>query len=384
MRAVENSTRPKKRVVLHVLQSLGVGGAETQLCHWLRHSDKDKLEHHVFTFGALGPLQAVIEHELKIPVNEFRHTLPVETDEERNQLVYDYAKRLGADVIQARTTGIFYTEKAALLNKPIFWRLGDKRNIQEYAHEPKKQTLLMRAAEVSAKIPTGIVCTSETVRDVFVQDNGFDSKKMLVVTSGVDGELFKPNPEARSKIRAELGIDDNTPLIGIVARNDPAKDFPTFFAAAEEMHKRHPEVRFVIAGRGQNPTSEQKKYIFFLDQRADIPDIAAALDIGTSSSLFEAPGQTLIEMGACGIPCVVTDVQDMRKTVGNTGVVVPCKQPRLMADAWELLLTNVAQRRAEIALETRAHIIQNYGIKTMVKSYDDLCLNMLGKNTIPR
>ena len=77
---------------------------------------------------------------------------------------------------------------------------------------------------------------------------------------------------------------------------------------------------------------------YFLGRRDDIPRVINAFDIATSSSTSEAFPNALAEAMACGIPGVVTDVGDSRSILGDTGSVVPLKDPKALARAWAGLI----------------------------------------------
>jgi glycosyltransferase involved in cell wall biosynthesis len=59
---------------------------------------------------------------------------------------------------------------------------------------------------------------------------GYPDEKLVVIQNGFDTTQFRPNNEARFKIRREWGIADEQVLIGLVARFDPVKDHATFCA----------------------------------------------------------------------------------------------------------------------------------------------------------
>jgi glycosyltransferase involved in cell wall biosynthesis len=78
------------------------------------------------------------------------------------------------------------------------------------------------------------------------------------------------------------------------------------------------------------------------EAREDMPAVYNALDIVVSSSYSEGLSNVIGEAMACGVPCVVTNVGDSAWVVGDTGEVVPPKDPVALKNAIERLLDQKA------------------------------------------
>jgi glycosyltransferase involved in cell wall biosynthesis len=207
--------------------------------------------------------------------------------------------------------------------------------------------------------------------------NGFPRRKMVVIHNGIDVERFRPDSAARNYLRKEWGITPAEVLIGLVGRLDPMKGHETFLRAAALLIKERGDIRFVCVGNGPfqfkrtlqglgNQLGLEKKLVW-IDSSEYVVGVYNALDIATSSSSYgEGFSNVIGEAMACGIPCVVTDVGDSAWIVGNTGVVVPPKRPRELADGWSLLL-NRLQRQPDLGAQTRNRIIEHFRIDTLVE-----------------
>jgi glycosyltransferase involved in cell wall biosynthesis len=104
-----------------------------------------------------------------------------------------------------------------------------------------------------------------------------------------------------------------------------------------------------------------------------MPRLTAALDIASSASAYgEAFPLILGEAMSCGVPCVVTDVGDSGWIVGNTGRVVPSKNPELLANAWKELIDLGAQDRENLGKAARARIIEDFSLGSVVAQYEKL------------
>jgi len=167
-----------------------------------------------------------------------------------------------------------------------------------------------------------------------------------------------------------------------VARFDPMKDHGTFFRAASVLASREEDVHFVMVGKGMVPDNPQvaghldsnlEGRVHFLGPREDMPRLTSALDIAVSSSAYgEGFSNTIGEAMACAVPCVVTDVGDARRIVGDTGIVVAPRDPEAMADAWGRFLDMGRDRRRALGEKARQRIQETFSIDRVVARFEDL------------
>jgi glycosyltransferase involved in cell wall biosynthesis len=111
-----------------------------------------------------------------------------------------------------------------------------------------------------------------------------------------------------------------------------------------------------------------------------MPRIMAGCDVIVSASAFgEGFSNVLGEAMAAGTPCVATDVGDSRWIIGETGRVVPRRDPTALAAAMaEILRLPDAERRA-LGLAARARIAENFEIGAIAARYTALYRQTLAK-----
>jgi len=204
---------------------------------------------------------------------------------------------------------------------------------------------------------------------------------MVVVPNGFDLTQFKPDIDARHRVRTELGITDQIPLVGLIGRFDPQKNHAGFFKAAGMLHRRMPQVHFVLAGKDIDMSNAALVQAIahegvlanthLLGLRNDIPELMAALDVLASSSYGEAFPNVLGEAMACSVPCVVTDVGDSAYIVGDTGRVVASGDMTGLAAALEELLALPASEKAALGERARARVAAHFEIGKVVQQYED-------------
>jgi glycosyltransferase involved in cell wall biosynthesis len=205
---------------------------------------------------------------------------------------------------------------------------------------------------------------------------------------------FRPAQESGRRIRRELGLNNDAILVGLIARYHPMKDHGTFLRAAGLVAKKHPEARFLLAGRAvASNTPDLTRALsehgihgraFLLGERVDMPEINAALDIACSSSQYgEGFSNAVGEAMACGVPCVVTDVGDSARIVGTTGLVTSPGDALALADAIGQLIEGGPTLRRRLGDAARQRIENEFSLKAVSQRYRELCETLTLRNCAP-
>jgi len=237
-------------------------------------------------------------------------------------------------------------------------------------------------ARLSRRIPARIVCCSDAAARIH-REMGYAADKMVVIPNGFDMESFRPDAGARVSVRTELGIGQNDPVIGLVARFDPQKDHRTFVDAASILGARLLSARFVLCGDGVTWDNQElvrwiddagiRDRICLLGRRDDIARLLNGFDVATLSSAYgEGFPNVVGEAMACGVPCVVTDVGDSAWIVGDTGRVVPIRDAKALADSWLALVEAGHQARQALGARARARIVEHFDLEAIAGRYAKL------------
>lgn len=329
--------------ITHIITGLNTGGAETMLYKLLSNIDRTKFELKVLSLTDIGSIGKKIE-KLGISVKALGMKRGVPNPRYVFGLVA-ILKKEKPDLVQ---TWMYHADLigglAAKLvrNVPVVW------NIRHSNLDPKgnKKTTILTAkacAKLSKTIPKKIICCSEASFKVH-SELGYKEEKMIVIPNGFDLDAFKPDAEARYSVRRELRIPDDAAIMGMVARFDPQKDHKNLINAAGVLCRSNKNIHFILCGDGiTNDNKQLAKCIqennlqvnfHLLGRRADIARITTAFDIASSSSSYgEGFPNVVGEAMSCEVPCVVTNVGDSAYIVGDTGIVVPPKNPLAMARA---------------------------------------------------
>jgi glycosyltransferase involved in cell wall biosynthesis len=273
---------------------------------------------------------------------------------------------------------------------PVVWNI---RHTLRRSSEVKRRTLLVARANalLSRWIPEQIICCAEAALESHAA-LGYARRKMSVIPNGFDLSAFRPDPDDRAEIRAELGLDERTPVIGMCGRFDPQKDHDNFVRAAGILHRALPQAQFVLWGKGvdgENPLFTSwitaqglEKFIHLLGFRTDSARLDAALDLATLSAAYgEAFPNVIGEAMACGVPCVVTTVGDSASIVGESGRAVPPGDPQALAKAWLDLLNLPRSERLELGQAARRRVAERYDIEKVARRYARLYQDIISRRT---
>ena len=244
-----------------------------------------------------------------------------------------------------------------------------------------KRTTLWTAkagAMLSGWLPSTIVCCSQATKKTHAK-LGYKNNKMMVIPNGFDLALFAPNLGARKAIREELGLGEETIIIGLVARFHPHKDLFSFCQAAGHLHRIRPDVHFLLCGEGINWSNSQlagwvdkagiRPVTHLLGIRTDIPIIQASMDIATLSSSSEGFPNAIGEAMASGVPCVATDVGDISIIIGDTGLVIGPGNPDILSNAWKEMIDMGPEERRRLGEKARQRIKTYFSLDNVVNEY---------------
>lgn len=220
---------------------------------------------------------------------------------------------------------------------------------------------------------------------------GYPPARIQVIPNGIDTRRFRFDADGRRRTREAWDVSDDRKLVGVVGRIDPMKDHPTFLHAAALLAARNARWRFVCVGGGKPDRVQAAEALAERLGLADrlvwagpMDDVSAAysaFDIAVSSSCGEGFSNVIAEAMACGRPCVVTDVGDSARIVGQCGAVVGAGDAPALADAIErvgLQLDDPA-RSAELSAMARTRIVETYSLEALLRNSEQAFRTLCGK-----
>jgi glycosyltransferase involved in cell wall biosynthesis len=371
----------RKIRIVHVINSFQFGGAEAMLCNLLLNTDRSRFEPFVVSLiNELAIAAPVVNAGISISTASMRPGVP---DPRGLVCLAGHLRRLRPDVIQTWMDHSNLIGALAARMTPrshLVWGIHHSHHVPGIA---KRMTLMtVRCCSIlSSRIPSAVVFCSEHSRKLY-EAHGFAHDKGTVIPNGFDTARFHRDASARHDVRGELGIPQDAPLIGLVARYDPCKDHAGFLKAAALLLKRRLDAHFLLCGTAVQETNPVlmsqiralgiSAQCHLLGARRDVPRIYAALDITASSSISEAFPLTLGESMACGVPCVATDVGDSKLIIGATGFVVPPRNPEALAAGFERMLALDLDARSALGKAARARVCERFDLGAVTRRYEQL------------
>jgi glycosyltransferase involved in cell wall biosynthesis len=209
---------------------------------------------------------------------------------------------------------------------------------------------------------THLVTCSQAVKQDLV-DKGFDSDRITPMHLPVEPADVAPT-RSRAAVRAEFGVDDNTPVVGTFAHLSIKKGYRELVVAAEQVLRAMPRAQFWCFGEGalRDELTQTATALGIADRfrlmgfRRDVADMMRAVDVMALPSHREPFGLVYVEASLCERPVIACQAGGAPEIIeaGESGLLVPPKSPPELAAA---ILELLGDRSRAEAMGRRGHEI---------------------------
>lgn len=357
-----------KKKITHIINGLDLGGAETALYRLLLSMQGSNYEYSVIVLGEAGHYSPNIE-ALGIPI----HYLGVKKKPfiKAFYCLIVLIRQIQPDIVQ---TWLYHSDLIGGLSaklcgiKKIIWGI----RCEGIGLKKTTKRIQQLCALMSWIVPDFIIANSQRAADNHRQA-GYNYKKIHVIPNGFDSAIFSQNRDTtflQNIINKSLPLD--ALFIGTLARFHNDKDYPNLVQAIDMICKLHHNIYFVLCGPGCNDensefvallnTLEHREHVILIDGIDDSVAYLNALDIFVLTSKTEAFPNSLAEAMLCELPCIATDVGEVREIMGNTGLLIPSQDPQALAAACSVMIKKSKKERQQLGHLAREKIEEKYSM----------------------
>ena len=355
------------------------GGAETLAIRLADKLDKTKFDVYLCSLSDEGPLRKLIE---KKKIKFF--TLNTKGGKDVS-LIYKLLKavlKYKISIIHTHNHGpLLYTFLVRIFLKKIFHVHTEHINMAKELSYSRKDHFYNK---IIYKSLDGFISIANHLTHDF--KNLYNLKKAKVTTILNSIEINNNKKIFPQSIRQEFSLDKDSPIIGNISALRAQKNHETLIKAMRLVVQKIPNAILLIAGEGEDAPNLKKnvgnlgltKSVKFLGYRSDVDNLLAQFDIFVLSSLYEGLPLCILEAMAAGKPIVATDADGTNEVVkdGETGLLVPLKQPKQFAEAILSILSN-PDRAAKMGKAARKLVEEQHNMGKMISQYEEFYEKLL-------
>ena len=332
--------------VLHVIDHLGLGGAQSALLDLVTNTDSAEISAEVAAMHGRGLFADQLESR-GVEVHSLASSKWLPT------YLPNFAR-----LVRSRHYDVlhFHLQGANWLAKPLAAVFSRAKRV---AHDHSSADLRFRGWYSLAPDAIGhlfshrVVAVSHGVADFLSAREFVPQRKIAIIPNGVDTRVFRlPTREEKLEARASLKIAANRFIIGGLGRLAPEKNFKLLAKLASVM----PEADFVVGGTGPErgeilAAAGDAENFRLLGEVSDRRMFYAAIDAFALPTLHEALPMTILEAMATGVPVVASKLEGVAVALGDTGILVRVGDA---ADLEKALRTLIRQEEPTRHTATRA------------------------------
>jgi L-malate glycosyltransferase len=372
------------RKVFYLLDSLNVGGTETQAIELAR---RISLAGYDVTLGCLlaqGPLAELLQ-ETAVVIKEFHPKGGIDSPAGLYQLLRlsRFLRREKFDVVHTHDlwSNLMGVPAAKLAGVKAI--ISSRRDLAHFEwYQGKRRVWLRRIQNLSDVV----LANATAIRDGLVSEDGFAPEKLRVIRNGIDVEKFRATGNGRCDLFPEFDKGRIVVLVGNMLTD--VKGHPWLIDAAPAVIHEFPSTRFVLVGDGKQRAVFEaqvaslglERNFLFLGRRADIKEILDCCDIAVLPSRAEGLPNAVLEYMTAGLPVIASRVGGNVELIeeGVTGLLVPAENSPALSAALLRLLHN-ADLAKQLAKNGREFAVRNFGFERLVTEVDSLYTELLSR-----
>jgi glycosyltransferase involved in cell wall biosynthesis len=376
--------------IAHIITRLILGGAQENTlltCEGLLRCHGDAVL--LVTGPALGPEGSLIERgraggvSMEI-VPQLRRAIDPTRDVRAYNRIVSILKSYRPDVVHTHSAkaGILGRAAAARLHVPGIVHTVHGAPFHAYQNLIARQ-FSFRCERWAARRCHALIGVSQAMIDQMVAAGVAPRTKFELIRSGMEVEPFLSADRHRQRVRQELQFDEQTIVVGKVARFFHLKGHEYLLRAAPAIIRSRPNIRFLLIGDGvlrkwfesEIARAGLTEYFRFLGlvPPERMPELLAAMDIVVHTSLREGLARVLPQALIVGRPVISYDIDGAREVVldGTTGRLLPPRAVEQLSQA-VIELAGDKQLRSQMGADGRRRFTDEFRDDRMVDRIREL------------
>ena len=353
--------------VLHLIKSLGRGGAEILLAETLTAHDKEKFSFHYIYFL---PWKNQLVAELELAggiVSNFPAVNNLRIIFKFNEIIR-YIKKHDIQIIHC------HLPWAGFLGRLIRLKTGIPVIYTEHNKQERYHFLTRLINKFTFNCQSLVIAVSDDVK-TSIQHHIQPKIPVKTIFNGINTEKFRRNDAAGLKIRSNLGIVNHAIVIGSLGVFRTQKRLDCWLELFAKLYSIHPEIRGILVGDGplKNEILAKRKQldledvVFLPGIQTNAVDWYSAMDIFMMTSEFEGLPLSLLEAMSCECAVVATNAGGIKEVVINkvNGFTAEVDNWKDLFYAVELLIGDPILLKT-VSQAARSRVTTNFSIQTMV------------------
>jgi glycosyltransferase involved in cell wall biosynthesis len=352
----------RMKKVLHILTRLIRGGADETVLFLLKG-----LPQHGFDVSLLigGDSDTGYVHEASsygriVLETSLRRDVKPLSDLLALSRLYRHIRQGAYDIVHTHTAkaGVLGRFAAKMAGVPLVVHTVHGITFHDFRPPPVRMAYLL-CEKFAARMTDRFIAVGDDLRRYYLSHAIGRPGQYTVIHTGMNLEKFRqasvlPDDLIRKK-RAELHIQPEDRVVGLVSRLDTGKGQEYLLQAVPQIIRQHPQVKFLLVGDGPYRQKFQQmttvlnidQHVIFTGFRYDIEEVMTLFDIAAFTSLWEGLPRVIVQYIAVGKPIVAFDIPGVSELIHSNinGFTVPVRDGDRLAKRLSYLLENPDEAR---------------------------------------
>lgn len=374
--------------IMHLINSLVIGGAEVALLNYIQALGQEDYEHYVYSFGHDGPIRKKVEDlgaqvyfgpkraSIKNPF-KFSITLLVLVKDLLNFIKFNKIHLIHSHLGQPNQLAVLIGKLSGISAFPTIHSTNAFEDTRS-SWDPRVYFIKMVNA-IIYRMAEQVVVVSPKIKDIIRQTYGLEDSQVVVLKNGI---IIEDTFSESQPLRQDFSISKNKLKIVAVGRLVPLKCFDTLVkAVAKIVEQGQNNLLVLIIGDGEERPRLEKliaelrleSYVKLLGLRHDVIELLGEADIFVIPSSYEGLSIAMIEAMACGLSIIGSNAPGLRECInhGQNGLLFQVKDHNALAECI-LLLANNKMLLEKLSKGAKDTFEREYDIRENIKPLDAL------------